>query len=94
MDKRESIDVTFSYQQNSFNELNLLGLKYRYSLKEKQKKWKRICSRREIKCNRVYDKNIFVKVSQGKHPYKDFDHIIVPQYQKRKCLFINIFKMK
>lgn len=50
MDKRESIDVTFPYQKNSLNELNLLGLN-RYSLKEKQTECKRICSRREEKRN-------------------------------------------
>lgn len=84
MNNRESFEIIFPYQQNALNELNLIGLKYRYALKEKPEECKNICLKNEIKFNRIFGKNIFLKVNQGKHTFRDFDHIIVPKYIKKK----------
>lgn len=92
--KSSVIILSEKIKNSTYNELNLIGLKTRFCLRDKPEECKQICIDNCIKFNRTYGSNIFSKLRNGKNTLKDFDHIIVPRYLNRISLKDIILKEK
>lgn len=91
---RSSEIIRPKVKNSVYPELNLIGLKTRYCLRDKPEECKKICIENSIKFNRTYGGNLFTKLSHGKNTFKDFDHIIVPKYLNKISLKEFILKEK
>lgn len=92
--KSSVIILSEKIKNSTYNELNLIGLKTRFCLRDKPEECKQICIDNCIKFNRTYSSNIFSKLRNAKNTLKDFDHIIVPRYLNRISLKDIILKEK